>query len=143
MTLVKRNLNAPFFNEWFDDFFAPETNPMLKNRISSVPKVNIFETDSSYKIELAVPGIKKEDVKINLNNELLTIFSEKSEEQIDEKKTCTKREYSYSSFSRSFTLPEAADKEKITAKCENGILVVTIEKREEKIVKPIKNIEIN
>jgi HSP20 family protein len=142
MTLIKRNLNSPFFSDWMDDLFSGDINPLMKFRVSDVPMVNVFEADDSYRIELAAPGLKKEDIKINLDSDNLKISAEIENEIENENEKCTKREYSYRSFSRSFTLPDTADKEKISAESVDGILKITIMKKEEEIIKPPREIEI-
>ena len=142
MTLIKRNINSPFFPTWLEDFFPSNVNQVTKSGLATVPMVNVFETDKNYKIELAVPGMKKEEVNINLENDILTISSE-NEDNIDEvNNNCTKREYFYSTFTRSFTLPEAADKESVAAKFENGVLEIIINKKKEEIEKAPRKIEI-
>lgn len=143
MTIVKRNINSPYFPDWLEDFFSGEVfNPLIKSRVSSIPMVNVFENDKSFRIEVAVPGIRKEDIKINLDNDIIKISAELENEIEEENEKCTKREYSYRSFSRSFTLPESVDTEKIDAKSDDGILKITIKKKEEDIVKPPKEITI-
>ncbi|MCF6184706.1 MAG: Hsp20/alpha crystallin family protein [Bacteroidales bacterium] len=139
MTVVRRN--TPFFPDWLDDFFTGDINPSAKSRVLTVPPVNVFETDTAYKIELAAPNLKKEDININLENDVLTISAEKEEDNISEEGQYTKKEFNYFNFSRSFTLPEIADREKIEAKSENGVLTITIHKKEDVIKKP-KQIEI-
>ena len=136
MTVIRRNPSSPFFTDWLDDFFSGEINPLAKSRVLTVPPVNVFESDTAYKIEFAVPGIKKEAVNINLENDVLTISTEKKENEVSDDGQYTKREFDYSDFSRSFTLPEIADKEKIEAKSENGVLIITVHKKEEVINKP-------
>lgn len=134
MTLVKfangnkeKSLN-PLFSDVFESLF----NDTLSDRmVSRVPAVNIAETDANYHIELAVPGLKKEDFKINLDKDILSVSSEKKEEQAQEGKRYNKREYSYSSFVRSFTLPETADQARIEAEYTNGILKIDVAKKEE------------
>ena len=142
MTVIRRNLNSPFFPDWMEDFFSGEINPLTKSRVSTVPMVNVFETDDSYRIELATPGIGKEGIKINVENDILKISAESENEIESENEKCTKKEYSYGSFTRSFTLPDAADIEKIDAKSVDGILKITILKKEEEIVKPPREIKI-
>ncbi|MDO8896442.1 MAG: Hsp20/alpha crystallin family protein, partial [Bacteroidales bacterium] len=105
---------------------------------------NIKEDENGFEVEMAAPGFEKKDFKIDLNNNLLTISSEKKiENETKEGQQFTRREYSYQSFSRSFTLPNLVDSEKITAKYENGILKVAIPKKEEAKPKPIKQIKIS
>ena len=96
-----------------------------------VPAVNIAETENEFEVELAVPGLNKEDFKINLDKNVLSVSAEKKTETTDETKKFSKREYNYSSFTRSFTLPETADASKIEADYVNGILKLTIAKKEE------------
>ena len=143
MTLIRKNMNSPFLPDWLEDFFSAEVNPMTKSRIASVPMVNIFEDEESYRIELAAPGLKKEDFTIKLDNDVLEISSYQEEKEENKDENYTKREYSYHSFVRSFTLPKAADKEKISAKTDEGILKIVIMKREEEKVKPTREIAID
>lgn len=114
MTLVefangnKRNTLNPSFNDVFESVFNDSF--FTDRSVSKVPAVNIAETDGNYHIELAVPGLKREDFKINLEKNVLTISSETKTENSEETKKYNRREYSYSTFSRSFTLPETAEK---------------------------------
>ena len=143
MTIVKRNINSPYFPDWLEDFFSGEVfNPLIKSRVASVPMVNVYENDESFRIEVAVPGIKKDDIKINLENDIIKISAELEAELEVENEKCTKREYSYKSFSRSFTLPDSVDVEKIDAKSVDGILKITIMKKEENIIQPPREISI-
>ena len=134
MTLVKFNnglkTNAnPFFNDVFDSILS---DSFLSDKlVTRVPAVNIAENDNAFNIELAVPGLKKEDFKINLDKNVLTIAAEKKSEINTETKKYSKREYSYNSFVSSFTLPETADYAKIEADYTDGILNLTIAKKEE------------
>lgn len=137
MTLVKlNNLNTrsidPWINGIFDSIFNDSsTLSSFNSQASSIskPSVNISEDENAFEIELAVPGFKKEDFKINLEKLVLTISLDKKEDK--EEKHYNKREFIYESFSRSFTLPENADGEKISAEYVNGILKVFIAKKEE------------
>lgn len=111
---------------------------------TTLPSVNIKETLESFLVEMAAPGMVKEDFCIELKNELLTISSEKKfENETTEGANYSKREFSYQSFSRSFNLPTSANTEKISAKYENGILFVEIPKKEEAKPKPTKQIIIS
>lgn len=119
----------------FDDFFRPwnewfEGN-QLWPRFSNMPAVNIIEEDDAFKVSLAVPGMKKEDFEIDIDGNMLTISCEKEEKKEEKEKKFTRKEYNYSSFSRSFTLPEGVNKEKIEAKYENGILILGLPKKDE------------
>jgi HSP20 family protein len=105
--------------------------------------VNILESEDNFELEVAAPGFEKKDFKIELNNNVLTISSDKREEtEHTEGKQFTRKEYSYLSFCRSFTIPESANKEKIEANYEQGILKVIIPKREESKPKPLREIKI-
>jgi HSP20 family protein len=105
-----------------------------------IPAVNIKEENNKFVLEMAAPGLKKDDFNINLDNYVLTISSEKKEEQKEDKDNYTRREFLYTSFSRSFTLPKTVDIDKIKADYKNGILTVTLPKKEEeaKLTKQIK-----
>jgi HSP20 family protein len=113
---------------------------------TTVPSVNIKETDEFYELEMAAPGMAKEDFKIELNNNLLVISAqrENKDEEKDRSGRFTRREFSYQSFTRSFKLPEGMIQgDKISAKYENGILLITVPKTEEAKPKPVRQIEIS
>jgi len=133
MTLVKfkptNNALMPGFNDVFDSIF---NDTFFSDRlVSRVPAVNISESENNYQVELAAPGLKKEDFKLNLERNQLTISVEQSADHEDNQKNYSKREYSYSSFVRSFTLPESADHGQIEASYVDGVLKIDIAKREE------------
>jgi HSP20 family protein len=134
MTLVKFNNKAnntlmPGFNDVFDSIF---NDTFFSDRmVARVPAVNISESENNYHVELAAPGLKKEDFKLNLERNQLSISVEQSADHQDNQKNYSKREYSYSSFVRSFTLPESADYANIEASYTDGILRIDIAKREE------------
>ena len=134
MTLVKfknnrNNALLPGFNDVFDTIF---NDTFFNDRmVTRVPAVNISETENNYHVELAAPGLKKEDFKLNLERNNLTISVEQSSDHQDNEKDYSKREYSYSSFVRSFTLPDSADDNQINATYTDGILKIDIAKREE------------
>jgi len=134
MTLVKFNNNRnntllPGFNDVFESIF---NDTFFSDRmVTRVPAVNISETENNYHVELAVPGLKKDDFKLSLEQNVLTISVEQNNEQQDNQKNYSKREFSYSSFVRSFTLPESADDNNINATYTDGILSIDIAKREE------------
>jgi HSP20 family protein len=107
------------------------------------PSVNISETDKEFKIELAAPGLKKEDFKVAVDKGILTISSEKQTEKTEEKKNYWKKEFSYNQFSRSFQLPENTLADKIDAKYENGILNVILPKKEVSVAEPQKEIKVS
>lgn len=120
----------PSFSSVFDDFFGSNYNKGVKTG-TTVPAVNLKENEKNYTIELAAPGLKKEDIKIDLNENVLTISSEKKDEKTEEEKgKFTRKEFSFSSFSRSFTLPENANAEAINASYTDGVLNIDIPKKE-------------
>ena len=112
------------WNEWFD-------NGGLFGRTMNIPAVNITEQKNDYLVSLAVPGMKKEDFKIDIDGNMLTISSAKEETKEEKEKRFTRKEYNYSSFSRSFTLPDEVNREKIDAKYEDGVLKITLPRKEE------------
>jgi HSP20 family protein len=136
MKLVKRNDDWGFPTIW-EDFFNNDlfNLPALASRGTTVPAVNITETDTEYILELAAPGMKKSDFHVNIDRNVLTVSSEKEEEKEEKDKNYTRKEFSYSSFERSFTLPESIDQEKIDAKYTNGVLKLVLPKKEEVIPK--------
>src|ERR1700748_3272346 len=134
MTLVKFNKHEnntlmPGFNDVFESIF---NDTFFNDRmVTRVPAVNISETENNYHVELAAPGLKKEDFKLHLERNQLSISVEQSAEHEDNRKNYRKREYSYSSFVRSFTLPESADDSRIDATYTDGVVRIDIAKREE------------
>ncbi|MCQ6956526.1 Hsp20/alpha crystallin family protein [Mucilaginibacter aquariorum] len=133
MTLVKFNNNRgnnallPGFNDVFESIFNDSF--FNERMVTRVPAVNISESSDNYHIELAAPGLKKQDFKINVDDNLLNISVEQQTENNDRK--YNKREYSYNSFVRSFTLPDLADNNRIEATYEDGILKIDVAKKEE------------
>ncbi len=134
MTLVKFNNGhkAQLANPFFNDVYNLLSDSLFTDNHSTfVPAVNVGETENQFEVELAVPGLKKEDFKINLDKNVLTISADKKAEAAVEGKKYSKREYSFNSFTRSFTLPESADHSKIEANYTDGILTLAIAKKEE------------
>lgn len=133
MNLVKWNGfddNFPALPTVFEDFFGGNNlNRSLSSRINS-PAVNIKEEEDKFIINLAVPGLKKEDCKIKVENGILTVSSEKKEEKEEKKGKYSRYEYNYSSFSRSFSIPDNADAENVKAKYEDGELKIELHKKE-------------
>jgi len=144
--LVKKENTFPTFKNLIENFFESEfpTFGTTFSRFigSTIPSANIKETEENFQIELGIPGIKKEDIKIDLEDDVLTISSEQKEEKTEEKDNYTRREFNYSSFSRSFQLPEIVDTEKISASYKDGILNIVIPKKDSVIKKAQKRIEI-
>lgn len=147
MTLV-RFQNKPAqksFNNFMDDFFAAVPSILRDDFVTpsfrSFTPVNIKETENDYVLELVAPGFQKEDFKINLDNNTLTISAEKKEETENQNEKFIRKEYKQQSFSRSFTIDENIDAENISAKYVNGVLTLNLAKKQE--VKPqIKEISI-
>lgn len=141
--LAKINERMPAF---FDDFFRPWNdwfdNGGLLSRNLNVPAVNITEEKDSYLVSLAVPGLKKDDFKIDVDGKMITISSEKEETKEEKDKKFTRREYNYSSFSRSFTLPDEVNQEKIEAKYEEGVLKITLPRKENSKLSTAKHIAV-
>ena len=118
----------------FDDIFKPWNEWFeggLWGRTMQVPAVNITEQKDNYLVSLAAPGLKKDDFKIDVDGNMLTISTEKEETKEEKDKKYTRKEYNYSSFSRSFSLPEEINKEKIEAYYEDGVLKITLPRKEE------------
>jgi HSP20 family protein len=115
------------------NFFNDVFNQLIKEdeKVTWMPSVNVTERENDYKIDLAVPGMDKKDFNIEVENDVLVITGERKEEKLEEKDKVTKREFHYGSFKRSFTLPETADAEKINANYNNGVLTLSIAKKEE------------
>lgn len=129
MTIVRWR-NLPAFTDMFDNLFEQQENRLNTKQYDCMPSVNIVESKDAFEIELAVPGMSKDDFGINLENNVLTISSEKEMKDVNER-NFTRREFAYGSFSRSFTLPKTVDSEKINADYLNGILKVSLPKKEE------------
>lgn len=145
MLLVKNSNQVPsLLDRFFDGEMFDWTNRNFSNTNTTLPSVNIKENADAFTVEVAAPGFDKGDFKLELNHNTLTISSDKKvEKETKEGEFFTKREYSYQSFTRSFTLPQIADGERIGATYENGILSVSIPKKEEAKPKPARTIEIN
>jgi len=148
MSLVKRNEFFPQWTNFANDFFKTDwldwSNRNFSVTNTTLPSVNIKENTDAFVVEMAAPGMSKDDFKIELNNNLLSISSEKKiENETKNDEEYTRREFSYQSFSRAFTLPVTVERDKISAKYDNGILVVNIPKREEAKPKPVKQIAIS
>lgn len=142
MTPVKRNQEwlPSFFNDFFDNNWMMKAN-------STAPAINVIENEKDYKVELAAPGMVKDDFKITLNpdNELVIEMEKKSEtkEEDKEKKKYLRREFSYSKYQQAILLPDNVEKDKISAKMENGILFIEIPKTgKEPVEQAAKAIEV-
>jgi HSP20 family protein len=144
MTLMRFSKQNPsLFDRFFENDLFDWSNRNYSNTNTTLPSVNIKESNEDFEVEVAAPGFTKTDFKIELNHDLLTVSSEKEiENEMKEGQQFSLREFSYQSFSRSFTLPNSADSEKIGAKYENGILRIIIPKKEEARPKPARQIAI-
>lgn len=144
MTLARFSNQVPsVFDRLFEGDLFDWSNKNYSLTNTTLPSVNIKENADAYLVEVAAPGFEKTDFKLELDHNLLTISSEKKEEsETKEGERFTKREFSYQSFSRSFTLPDTADGDKIAANYDKGILMVSIPKKEEAKPKPLRKIEI-
>jgi HSP20 family protein len=135
-------------NAWpslVEEFFNGDLLPRFLDAESrqSLPAVNIIEGKDDYRIEVAAPGLRKEDFRINLDNNLLTVSSEREEKKESNEEKVMRKEFNYYSFSRSFTLPQTVDSEKIQASHKDGILNIMIPKRDEAKQKPSRDIKIS
>lgn len=129
--LAKLNERMPTV---FDDFFKP-WNEMFDGGIwgktMNIPAVNIVENKDEYVVSIAAPGLKKDDFKIDVDGNMLTISSEKVETKEEKERKFTRKEYNFMTFSRSFTLPEEVFREKIEARYEDGVLRILLPRKEE------------
>ncbi len=130
------------FSDYFEDFLGKDF-PFTTPAFSKMPPVNISESKDQYVMEFSVPGRNKADFKLNVDGNLLEISSETKEEKIDKEENYTRREFSHSSFSRSFTLPETVNMESIKAEYTDGILRVILPKKEEVKTKGPKEISVS
>ncbi|MDX1470010.1 MAG: Hsp20/alpha crystallin family protein [Flavobacteriaceae bacterium] len=140
------NLSVPRFSSWVDNFFDNELGTGFLSNFNtgmSLPAVNIKEEADNYKLEIAVPGMSKEDFNVDVDNKILSISSEKSSESNESEENYTRREFGYSSFKRTFTLPDSVNADKIKATYKDGILTVDLPKREEAKQKPARQIKIS
>ena len=139
MPIMRTNSWIPtVFNDLFNNEFMPKVS-------ATAPAINVKETDKAYTVELAAPGMKKEDFNVHINDEgNLLIKMEKHEEQKEEDKSARylRREFSYSKFEQTLILPDDVEKDQISAKVEHGVLTVELPKHEEQKVKVSRQIEI-
>ena len=143
----KNNVTGlPSFSSWFDNFFENSLGTEFLSNFNTgitLPAVNIKETRDEFVLELAIPGMKKSDFTIDVENKILSIASEVKHEDEETKDHYTRREFGYSSFKRTFTLPDSVESDKVKASYKDGILMITLPKREEAKQKPPKRIEIS
>lgn len=140
MNLLRKQ--SPFFPSLVDEFVNRDWNIELPSFSTTVPAVNIIEKETEYKIELAVPGMRKDHFEIEMEEGILSISANQDEEKTSEKGKFTRREFSYNSFRRSFTIPESVDSAKIDANYTEGVLFISLPKRKEALPQPKKLINI-
>jgi HSP20 family protein len=144
---TKKNVaTLPSLSSWVDNFFDNEFGSGFLanfNKGITLPAVNIIETAEAYALEIAVPGMKKSDFTIDIDNKVLSISSSKKDTHEESNANYTRREFGYSSFKRTFTLPDTVEEENVSATYEDGILKVYLPKREEAKQKPPKRIDIS
>lgn len=144
MNLVKKNSFFPSSTGLFDDFISRDMFDWSKSQGNGlVPRVNIKENNDGFAVEIAAPGMKKEDFHVELDNDILTVSSEVSEDQEEKEEKYTRREFSYHSFRRSFYLPNTVEADQINATYSDGILNLWIPKKDEAKKKPARMISIN
>ncbi|WP_027124930.1 Hsp20/alpha crystallin family protein [Gelidibacter mesophilus] len=139
------NHNVPSVSNWLDDIFNRNLSSVFTSDFNtgiSLPKVNIRETSDAFMVEMAVPGLKKSDFNIDIDNRVLSISTETKEEHEQKEGNYTRREFGYASFKRVFSLPESVNDEKINASYNEGILNILLPKREEAKQKPSRSIEV-
>ncbi len=144
---VNSQNNFPSWSNWINNFLNDDQMPLLNclnfNRGITLPKVNILETADAYAVQMAVPGLKKSDFHIDLEEQLLSISADLQEEQNSSDAQYTRREFGYSSFKRTFSLPETVNDDQIEASYNDGILSILLPKKEEAKRKPAKTIKIS
>ena len=140
MSVVKRN--NMLFPSLFNDLMGSDWFGGTERWNTAAPAVNIKDTEKSFELELAVPGVKKDDFTIEVDHDVLTISSEVTRENEESQEQYTRREFSYAAFKRAFTLPETVDSTKIDARYENGILTLTLPKKQEALPNPKRVIAI-
>ena len=147
-SLANTNSNASFpsTSNWLDDIFNRDLPSVFTSNFNtgvSLPKVNIKETADNYVVEMAVPGLKKSDFKLDLDHHVLSISTEKKETHEEQEANYTRKEFGYSAFKRTFTLPETVNDDKISANYQDGILNILLPKKEEAKQKPARQIKIS
>lgn len=138
-TITRKSFRPFYLSNLFEDEFLP----VLQNRSGSMPAVNIKEDDKKYSLELAIPGIDKNDLKLDINEDVLTISSESKNETEENKNGYKRKEFSYLSFCRSFYIPENVNRDTIEANYKDGILTIGLPKHEEEKSKIARQITIS
>ena len=141
MTLIRWH-RPNTLTDMFQNFLDPDFSDFFSRRMTD-PAANILENNDNFQLELAAPGFKKDDFKIHLENNTLTVSAEMEDEKREDGKNYTRKEFYYGSFSRSFTLPKIIDLEKINADYDNGVLKILMPKKEEAKLEMKKEIKIS
>ena len=142
MTLVRKN-TAPYFPAVLDELLNTDwLGGRAQSFTNTAPAVNVIEKDTAFEVEVAAPGMKKEDFNIELDNDLLTISAKQKTTEEEQEGKFTRKEFSFTSFKRSFNLPDTVNTAKISATYENGILSLGLPKRKEAQVQPARLITI-
>ena len=139
-------LTFPTWSSWIDEMFNRDLPSVFTSNFNTgitLPKVNIRETKDAYFVDMAVPGLKKNDFHIDLDNQVLSISTEMEENNEQQEENYTRREFGYASFKRSFSLPETVKEDAIKAEYTEGVLSIHLPKKEEAIQKPAKRIKIS
>jgi HSP20 family protein len=144
MNYLRYNTELPeILNQFFENDLEKWSKKNYSRTHTTLPAVNIIENKEAYEVQMAAPGFKKGDFNIELDNDLLTISSEKEvDNEIKEDEVFTRKEFSYQSFTRSFRLPELIENEKIKAAYKDGILKIVIPKKDESKPKPARKISV-
>lgn len=140
------SLTLPTWSSWIDEVFNRDLPSVFTSNFNTgltMPKVNIRETADAYFVDMAVPGLKKSDFHIELDNQLLSISTEMEESDGNQEVSYTRREFGYASFKRSFSLPETVSDDKIKAEYTDGVLSIHLPKKEEAKQKPARSIKIS
>lgn len=135
-SVVNNNFDN-FFNDFFNSNFPTTTNVKTNS-----PAINVVESEDGYRLEVAAPGFSKKDFSIEVEKEILTIAGKQEVQEAKEGEKYTRREFNYTEFKRTFHLPETIDAQAINATFENGILSITLNKKEEAKPQPARQIEI-
>lgn len=148
MAIVRWNSGTvPTVSRLFDDFFRTEFPDWSRKNFASeggsLPAVNVKETDDEYRLEVAAPGMSKKDFKVEVDNGVITISAEREVSNESKDDGYTRREFSYESFQRAFSLPDGADDNKISAKYNDGILYISLPKKPEARPQPAKTIKVS
>lgn len=141
MSIVKRNNLV--FPALMNEIFKPDWFGGLETAVRNLPSVNIKENEADFLLELSVPGRNKTDFNIEIDKDVLTVSTEVSAEEVAKEEKYTRKEFSFESFKRSFTLPDTIAVENIKADYENGILSFVLPKKEEALPKPKRHIELS